>query len=132
MDLFFTTIPPYSIYQPTFLFVYKGPKLTKKRIISKIPAELLEKGALSHPDHSAELIRLKRVKGQIEGLERMILDRRYCTDIIIQTKAAKSALKAFESAVLQQHLRGCVKSAMQSKNAFEAEEKIQEILDILK
>ena len=106
--------------------------MSKKAVISKIPAKLLETGAHNHPDHSSELIRLKRVKGQIEGLERMIFERRYCTDIIMQTKAATSALKSFEYAVLQGHLRGCVKRAMQSKNAFEAEEKIQEILDILK
>lgn len=83
-------------------------------------------------DHSAQLLRLRRIKGQVEGLERMIADRRYCTDIVMQAKAAGSALKAFEVAILETHLRGCVTNVMKSKDPFESEKKIQEILDILK
>ncbi len=89
-------------------------------------------GEQMHADHATQLVRLKRIKGQVEGLERMILDRRYCTDIVMQAKAAGSALKSFESAILESHLRGCVKNVMKSKDAFEAEKKIQEILELLK
>ena len=85
-----------------------------------------------HPDHTAEIKRLSRVKGQIEGIERMILNRQYCPDIMIQVRAAAAALKSLELALLQGHLRGCVKKAMQSKNNKEVEKKIQEILEILK
>ncbi len=84
-----------------------------------------------HADHSLQLSRLRRIKGQVEGLERMISDRRYCPDIVIQARAASSALKSFEVAILETHLRGCVRNAMKSKDAFEAEQKIQEILEIL-
>ncbi len=41
-----------------------------------------------HANHSAQLVRLKKIKGQVEGLERMIADRRYCTDIVMQAKAS--------------------------------------------
>lgn len=84
-----------------------------------------------HPDHSANLKRLHRVKGQIDGIENMILDRRYCPDIITQLRAAAAALKAVEAEVLKAHLRGCVKSAFNSKDAFESEEKIQEIVKLV-
>ncbi|MBK7961782.1 MAG: metal-sensitive transcriptional regulator [Bdellovibrionales bacterium] len=80
-------------------------------------------GSHDHPDHSVHIKRLNRVKGQIEGIERMILDRRYCTDIIAQVKAASAALKAVESEVFKSHLRGCVKSAFNGNDAFKAEEK---------
>lgn len=82
-------------------------------------------------DHSAHIKRLNRVKGQIEGIERMIIDRRYCTEIIAQLKAASAALKAVESEVFKSHLRGCVKSAFSGNDAFKAEEKIQEIVKLI-
>lgn len=84
-----------------------------------------------HPDHSVHIKRLNRVKGQLEGIEKMILDRRYCTDIIAQLKAASAALKAVEAEVLKSHLRGCVKSAFSGNDAFKSEEKIQEIIKLI-
>lgn len=84
-----------------------------------------------HPDHSGHISRLNRVKGQIEGIERMIVDKRYCPDIITQLKAASSALKAIEAEVFKTHLRGCVKQAFSADDSFEAEEKIQEIVKLV-
>jgi CsoR family transcriptional regulator, copper-sensing transcriptional repressor len=103
----------------------KGPKKPKPSKGSKKPTEA------NHPDHSGHLIRLNRVKGQIDGIQRMIADRRYCPDIIAQLKAAASALKAIEAEVLKTHLRGCVKQAFGADDAFKSEEKIQEIVKLV-
>lgn len=84
-----------------------------------------------HPDHSIHIKRLKKAKGQLEGIEKMILDKRYCTDIIVQLKAASAALKAIEAEVLKSHLKGCVKSAFNSNDVFKSEEKIQEIIKLI-
>lgn len=84
-----------------------------------------------HPDHSRHLARLNRVKGQIDGIERMIVDQRYCPDIIAQLKAASSALKAIEAEVFKTHLRGCVKQAFSGDDSFQSEEKIQEIVKLV-
>lgn len=84
-----------------------------------------------HPDHSAQIIRLKKVSGQINGIEKMIQDKRYCPDIIAQLKAAASALKAIEAEILKTHLRGCVKQAFSSNDVFKSEEKIQEIIKLM-
>lgn len=84
-----------------------------------------------HPDHSIHLKRLHKVKGQIEGIEKMILDQRYCPDIINQVKAASAALKAVEAEIFKSHLRGCVKDAFNSKDSFKAEEKIQEVIKMV-
>ena len=86
--------------------------------------------ASDHPDHAAHIKRLSRAKGQIEGIERMILERRYCPDIIAQLKAASAAIKAVESEIFKAHLRGCVRSAFDSKDPSQAEEKIQEIIKL--
>lgn len=85
----------------------------------------------SHPDHSDELNRLRRVQGQIKGIESMILARRYCPEILIQFRAAVSALRAAENAVFERHLRGCVKGAMDSKSATEIDRKVEELLELL-
>ncbi len=83
-----------------------------------------------HPDHSTQIKRLNRVTGQIQGIERMIVDKRYCPDIITQLKAASAALKAIESEIFKSHLRSCVKSVLNGNDAFKAEEKIQEIIKL--
>lgn len=85
----------------------------------------------NHPDHSIHIKRLKKAKGQIEGIEKMILDKRYCAEIIVQLKAASAALKAIEAEVLKSHLKGCVKSAFNSNDTFQTEEKIQEIIKLM-
>jgi len=84
-----------------------------------------------HPGHEAELPRLRRVKGQVEAIERMITEGRYCIDVLQQIKAARSALQSLESNILRSHLESCVKHALESPDSFEAEKKIKEISAIL-
>lgn len=107
----------------------KAPKSTKK-LKGEQHREVAD-GDDPHPDHSRHLTRLNRAKGQIEGIERMILDRRYCPDIIAQLKAASSALKAIEAELFKTHLRGCVKEAFSADDLFKSEEKIQEIVKLV-
>jgi len=83
----------------------------------------------SHPDHSAEIRRIKRIIGQLEGVEKMILDRRYCIDILNQTKAISSAVHSLETALLEQHLQHCVSDAFAHKNP-QKDKKIKELLDL--
>lgn len=87
--------------------------------------------ASPHPDHSSSKKRLNRAKGQLEAVSRMIDERRYCPEIIQQIRAARSALLGLESEILRGHLRGCVKKAFESRNSFEANDKIEEILELL-
>lgn len=87
--------------------------------------------ANQHPSHANEKKRLNRIRGQVDGIDRMIDERRYCIDIVTQIRAARSALQSLEKAVLETHLRGCVRSAFTSKNAFDIEEKIKEIMEVI-
>lgn len=88
-------------------------------------------GAQAH-DHSAELKRLNRIKGQVEGVERMIVERRYCPEIVQQIKAVRAALKGLEASVIEGHMRHCVKQAIASRDAFVVQEKIEEVILLLK
>jgi DNA-binding FrmR family transcriptional regulator len=83
-------------------------------------------------DHTAELKRLNRVKGQIEGIERMIIEKRYCPDIVMQIKAARSALRSLEANVVEGHMRHCVKTAIKSRDPIVVQEKLEEILLLMK
>ncbi len=84
-----------------------------------------------HANHEAELPRLRRIQGQVDAIERMILEGRYCVDILHQIKAARAALQSLESNVLKTHLEGCVKQALEAPNSFDAEKKLKEISDLL-
>lgn len=83
-------------------------------------------------DHSSELRRLSRIKGQVEGVERMIVEHRYCPDIIIQIKAIRSALRSLEANIIEGHMKHCVKDAIKSKDPAVIQEKIDEILMLMK
>lgn len=83
-------------------------------------------------DHSSELRRLSRIKGQVEGVERMITEHRYCPDIVIQIKAIRSALRSLEANIIEGHMKHCVKDAIKSKDPTVIQEKIDEILMLMK
>ena len=59
-------------------------------------------------EQRALLIRLKKIEGQIRGLEKMVENNAYCPDILIQSSAAASALNSFNKTLLGCHIRGCV------------------------
>ncbi|MET8158305.1 metal-sensitive transcriptional regulator [Sphaerisporangium sp. NPDC005289] len=71
------------------------------------------------------LRRLRRVEGQVRGLQRMVEDDKYCIDILTQVSAATSALQSFALSLLDEHLAHCVAEAT-VKGGPEAEAKIKE------
>ena len=101
---------------------------SKPRVKSQVA--IARQGAELSPHHD-QLPRLKRVRGQVEGIEKMILDKRYCIEILQQIKAARSALLSLEALILETHLKGCVRNAIESRDGLFAEKKIQEISDLL-
>ncbi|MFY9914885.1 MAG: metal-sensitive transcriptional regulator [Nocardioidaceae bacterium] len=76
-------------------------------------------------DKSAYLKRLRRVEGQIRGLQRMVEEDKYCIDVLTQVSAATSALESFALSMLDEHLRSCVSHAVQ-EGGQEADDKITE------
>lgn len=88
--------------------------------------------AMQHPDHQKSISRLRRIKGQVEGVERMITARKYCPDIIIQIRAARAALASLEAGILEKHLQHCVTDAMKSPNESDRNQKIHELMKLFK
>lgn len=86
----------------------------------------------SHPDHSTLVPRIKRAIGQLEAVERMINDRRYCPDIIQQLRAVQSAARAVELEILKTHLTNCIKDSAKSNNLQDFDKKLKELLNLIK
>ena len=80
-----------------------------------------------HPSHENQLVRLKKVEGQIRGIQNMIDERRYCMDILSQIRAVTGAMRKIESGILVSHLQHCVNDAITSSNPKESAMKIIEI-----
>jgi DNA-binding FrmR family transcriptional regulator len=68
------------------------------------------------------LARLRRIEGQIRGIERMVVDDRYCIDVLTQISAAQAALDKVALGLLDQHARSCVLSAEGELQADRTEE----------
>jgi len=81
------------------------------------PGYITEKDAL--------LNRLKRVEGQVRGLQRMVSEDTYCIDILTQVSAATKALETVALTLLDEHLRHCVVDAARA-GGDEADTKISE------
>jgi DNA-binding FrmR family transcriptional regulator len=112
----------------------KGAQMTKSIAFKKMQTKESKKSKLNSPahDHSVELRRLSRIKGQVEGVEKMIVEKRNCPDIVIQIKAIRSALHALETNIVQGHMNTCVTTAIKSRDPIIVKEKFDEILLLLK
>jgi CsoR family transcriptional regulator, copper-sensing transcriptional repressor len=73
--------------------------------------------------------RLRRIEGQVRGLEKMVEDDRYCIDVLTQVSAVSKALESLAYEILDDHVHHCVADAIASGDKREAAEKSQELLD---
>jgi CsoR family transcriptional regulator, copper-sensing transcriptional repressor len=76
------------------------------------------------------LKRLRRIEGQIRGLQRMVEDDKYCIDILTQVAAATKALQAVALGLLEEHLSHCVAGAI-AEGGETAAEKVREASDAI-
>jgi DNA-binding FrmR family transcriptional regulator len=79
-----------------------------------------------HDDKTAVLARLKRIEGQVRGLQRMVETDTYCIDVLTQVSAATRALQSVAVQLVDEHLRHCVSNAIQSDDAAESDRIITE------
>jgi DNA-binding FrmR family transcriptional regulator len=76
------------------------------------------------------LKRLKRIEGQVRGIQKMVEDDRYCADILVQISAVHEALRSVSRELMRNHLRHCATAAMKAGDA-KATEMHDEILDLM-
>ena len=82
--------------------------------------------------HDETLTRISRIAGQVQGVRRMVEERKYCIDILVQIQAARSALRAVELQILKKHMDHCVRAAFAAGSPAEADRKMDELLRVMK
>src|SRR5215212_996834 len=89
-------------------------------------------GTLRHSyskDKSQLLRRLARIEGQVRGISRMIEREEYCVDILQQTSALRAAVDSLAVLVLEDHVTGCVRTAVEHGDA---ESYVEEVVDVVR
>ncbi|MBB6449825.1 DNA-binding FrmR family transcriptional regulator [Geomicrobium halophilum] len=81
------------------------------------------------PNKQELLNRLKRIEGQVRGVQKMIDEDKYCVDILHQISAIQSAMKKVSVSLMEDHTNHCVANAIQEGNK---EEMIDELMDVMK
>lgn len=76
------------------------------------------------------IARLKKIEGQIRGVQRMIDEGRYCVDVVMQITAAEAALHGAAEIILKNHLQTCVLAAFRSDDTKECQEKVDELMKV--
>ena len=74
--------------------------------------------------------RLRRIEGQVRGLQKMVDEQRYCADVLVQIASVQEALRGVGRLLLQNHLTHCTASAMRSGDPAEAERVVAELVEL--
>lgn len=74
--------------------------------------------------------RLARIAGQVQGLQRMIDDDRYCVDVLTQVAAVRAALGKVSNQILASHLTTCVTHSFACGDPEDRDAKVAELLDV--
>ncbi len=80
-------------------------------------------------DKSKLVRRLSRIEGQVRGIARMIEREEYCVDILQQTAALRAALDSVGILILEDHIRGCVRTAAERG---ESDAYVEEVVDVVR
>jgi DNA-binding FrmR family transcriptional regulator len=74
--------------------------------------------------------RLRRIEGQVQGLQRMLDADAYCVDILLQISAVQGALEQVQKLLLGRHIESCVADALRSGSRADRQQKVEELLDV--
>lgn len=96
-------------------------------------------GGAARPQHAAHvdqahknrlLLRLKRIEGQVRGVQRMVDEERYCPDVMEQISAVQESLRAVGQLLLRNHLHHCVTQAVRSGNEARSNQVYDELAEL--
>lgn len=82
-------------------------------------------------EHAEVLSYLRKIEGQIRGVQKMIAQKKYCVDILTQLHAIVGGIGNVEDKILKKHFENCVTSAFRSDSKKDREEKMEEILRLI-
>ncbi|MBR3394190.1 MAG: metal-sensing transcriptional repressor [Firmicutes bacterium] len=82
----------------------------------------------SEEEHKKLMNRLKRIEGQVRGVEKMLDENAYCPEIMVQISAINSALNSFNKELLASHMKSCVVEDIQAGKGDEAIDELAALL----
>lgn len=88
--------------------------------------------ALTEDERTTLKTRLRRIEGQVRGLQKMVEDDRYCPEILMQMSSVSRALRSAGLLLLRSHLRGCVGDAVLSGDEQRTEEVYDELIELFR
>ncbi len=91
----------------------------------------MDKKLAQNNDKEALIKRLKRIEGQVKGVQKMVEEERYCVDILVQVSAIRSAINKVGSIILENHIKGCVTDSLKNDDTELTEETIKELMDTI-
>lgn len=83
----------------------------------------------TNAEKEAVINRLKRIEGQVRGIQRMVEEDRYCVDVLVQISAIQAALKKVGFTVTERHMKHCVHHAIHDGKGDKA---IDELVEVMK
>jgi CsoR family transcriptional regulator, copper-sensing transcriptional repressor len=75
--------------------------------------------------------RLRRIEGQVRGLQKMVEDERYCADVLMQLSSVQEALRGVGRGLLHNHLKHCVTEAIRSQDPDQADAMYDELMELM-
>ncbi|MBI5573045.1 MAG: metal-sensitive transcriptional regulator [Elusimicrobia bacterium] len=81
--------------------------------------------------HFEQIEFLRKIEGQIKGVQKMIEEGRYCIDILVQLHSIVGAITKVEYNIFRKHIEGCVVSALKGRSEREKQKKIGEVIDLI-
>ncbi len=84
-----------------------------------------------HPCHKESIVALKRIEGQVRGVQSMIEEGRYCVDILNQLKSVVKAIGGVQKKIYKRHIMECVTETFRKGDTADKQQKVDEILDLL-
>jgi len=76
------------------------------------------------------MLRLRRVEGQVRGVQRMVEEDRYCPDVLVQMSAIHESLRAVERILMKDHLQHCATEALRSGDDKQAQRTYNELTEL--
>lgn len=93
------------------------------------------------PEHHAHAVdadirkrnttRLRRIEGQVRGLQKMVVEDRYCADIMTQIASVHEALRSVSRELMRNHLKHCATTAIRSNDPGDADAMYDELIDLM-
>lgn len=74
--------------------------------------------------------RLRRIEGQVQGIQRMVEEEKYCVDILLQLTAVEGAVEQVQRLLLGRHIESCVADVIRSGSTRERQKKVDELLEV--